>query len=422
MKRGIHAYYRGFAIIAIILSIFIIVFNFYIYNYYLKFTTPINAHASNNADISFIVETSSLTYPQISITNPESITYTSHRTELDYIVSGANLDVCKYSLNLGVTNTTITCGENVSGIISVEGSNTWTVYANNTVGGANSSSVTFLVSIPTPSVTPSGGGGGGAIAPISLLRDFDVTPAEFNIFAVSGEQIEKEIKLINKGKIGITIDISLSGINDIVALNTNQISLGKDEQESVFLILKAPKEGIFAGKIIFSSGDISKEVLVLINVRSEKKLFDVSLISSELGKTILIGEDLNTFVSLARMGLSGEVNTTINYIIKDFEGNILFIESESFLIYENKDFAKEFMTSSLSPGDYIAGIEVIYPGGFATSSIHFIIVEKISIYWSLIAIVLAILSIIIIIYSVIIYKRAGRHEYPTWKIIGVEKR
>jgi hypothetical protein len=51
-------------------------------------------------------------------------------------------------LNGGTTNTTITCGENVSSITSVEGSNTWKVWANNSLGEIFVDSITFGVALP----------------------------------------------------------------------------------------------------------------------------------------------------------------------------------------------------------------------------------------------------------------------------------
>ena len=82
--------------------------------------------------------------PNLSIVFPTNTTYATDVGELNYSVRDANLQACRYSLNGGVTNTTIVCGQNASGLISSEGSNTWSVYANDSAGNVNSSSVTFF--------------------------------------------------------------------------------------------------------------------------------------------------------------------------------------------------------------------------------------------------------------------------------------
>ncbi|MEK6840674.1 MAG: hypothetical protein AABX79_01845, partial [Nanoarchaeota archaeon] len=94
-----------------------------------------------------------VTPPQISILHPQNNSYSSVRTQLNYTASdNFALDKCWYSINLGATNTTITCGQNISGLDSGQGSSTWRVYANDTRGNQNSSSVTFLVDSINPAI------------------------------------------------------------------------------------------------------------------------------------------------------------------------------------------------------------------------------------------------------------------------------
>ncbi len=402
---------KNLLIVAIIISFIIIVINFLIYNYYLSLFKSISASASNTGSLSFSVEGDTIS-PLISITDPENTTYTSHRTKLDYTVSDdASLNSCWYSLDNGVTNTTITCGNNVSGITSSAGSNTWIVYANDTSGNRNSSSVTFSVSIPAspaPAAAAAGGGGGGA-AGIAATKEFDVTPTELNLFLIPGEETDREIKVVNREKSSLIINIEITGINDIVKLNTNQLVLSPGAEQRVLLTVKAPESGIYAGRIIFKSGETRKEVFVLVNVRSEKKLFDVSITLPESYKTIYRGQDLNAFISLLQIGPPIGTDITIAYLIKDFNGNTISKESETLFVYEAKSFVKEFPASNLKIGDYIAGIEVTYPGGFATSSTHFRIIEKRVDFQFIVIIIIAILAIIIIIYSILRYKKADKY-------------
>jgi len=81
--------------------------------------------------------------PNINITLPLNITYAIPPTKISYIASDTNLQSCWYSLDKGTTNTTITCGNNVTGLSSNVGSNTWTVYVNDSASNTNKSVVTF---------------------------------------------------------------------------------------------------------------------------------------------------------------------------------------------------------------------------------------------------------------------------------------
>ncbi len=101
------------------------------------------------------VSEADVTPPQISIIHPQNISYDSVQTQLNYTASdnfGLNYCECWYSLNEGETNTTITCGQNITGLNSGQGSSTWTIWANDTKGNENSSSVTFFVDSIAPTI------------------------------------------------------------------------------------------------------------------------------------------------------------------------------------------------------------------------------------------------------------------------------
>jgi hypothetical protein len=92
-------------------------------------------------------------FPEIFMNHPENRSYNANITELNYTITDENILSCWYSLNNGSTNTSITCGSNITGITSNEGSNTWIIYANDTSNNLNSSSKTFLIDSIIPSVT-----------------------------------------------------------------------------------------------------------------------------------------------------------------------------------------------------------------------------------------------------------------------------
>jgi M6 family metalloprotease-like protein len=92
--------------------------------------------------------------PVLTIVSPQNTTYQYNVTELDYTVSSSNLDSCWYSLDGGVTNVTIACNQNITGLSSLKGSNTWTVWVNTTEGTEVTRSVTFSVVIPGDAYEP----------------------------------------------------------------------------------------------------------------------------------------------------------------------------------------------------------------------------------------------------------------------------
>ena len=89
------------------------------------------------------------TAPVVNIVYPNNgTTYNGNVTALNYTVSDAQLQSCWYSLNNGVANATIICGQNITGINANEGGNTWRVYANDSAGNLGLGLVIFNVNLP----------------------------------------------------------------------------------------------------------------------------------------------------------------------------------------------------------------------------------------------------------------------------------
>ncbi|MBI2448785.1 hypothetical protein HYV49_00635 [Candidatus Pacearchaeota archaeon] len=81
-------------------------------------------------------------------TNASNFTYAN--VNVNYTVSDVNLESCKYTSNSGSTNTTITCGNNITDQTWNDGVIVITVYAKDTSGLENSSTVTFNVDARGP--------------------------------------------------------------------------------------------------------------------------------------------------------------------------------------------------------------------------------------------------------------------------------
>lgn len=113
----------------------------------------------------FTTSTYQITYditpPSGNIDYPRNMTYNYTVTNLNYTMTEINPHNCYWTNNSGVNNYTITCGVNITtGIASLEGTNTWKLYINDSVGFINESSVTFIQDTTPPSIiiiSPSNG-------------------------------------------------------------------------------------------------------------------------------------------------------------------------------------------------------------------------------------------------------------------------
>ena len=100
------------------------------------------ANNINSSSVRFNIDS---VVPTLTITYPLNITYTINVSAINYTITETNPSRCWYSNSSGVWNsTTQTAGTNFTNVISKEGSNTWTLYCNDTLNNVNSSSVTFV--------------------------------------------------------------------------------------------------------------------------------------------------------------------------------------------------------------------------------------------------------------------------------------
>jgi len=262
----------------------------------------------------------------------------------------------------------------------------------------------------TPAVTLSTGGGGGGtgaekitnaaeiIAAKSPVESISTDTKSINIDMILDSSKERIIKIINLGNKEQEINIAQEGLDNLVSFSETNFRLLPGESRDIRVVFSAVSEpAIYTGKIYIAG----QQILSSINIRSKLLLFDASIIIPDDSKTLETGKKLNAQVTLIPMGDKPRVDVTINYVIKDFNGKTYLTESETFLVDQQLSFKKQFNTNNLPTGNYVIGIELIYPNGVATSSSHFQVSEKIPFNLQLFLLGLAI-GILVLLFAIII--------------------
>lgn len=91
--------------------------------------------------------------PVITITSPVNLSATNNpNVVINYTATDTNLNSCWWTNNFGFTNNSINCAQNISEILS-EGTYTYIIYANDSLGNIGSNSITFSVSLGGPAIT-----------------------------------------------------------------------------------------------------------------------------------------------------------------------------------------------------------------------------------------------------------------------------
>ncbi len=282
---------------------------------------------------------------------------------------------CEENCNFCVPKTCASLGYNCG---------TWSDSCSGTLNcGSCSGTCSSGVCTVTP-VTPGGGtgggGGGGTTKPKEeKLTDLKVIPEEFNLVAKLGIPSSAKISLTNikYSELPVTISLTNSLQNIISFEEETSFVMASGETRILNFEITPPSEtGIYTGKIIFTSEEKRLEVPFVLNVGSGLSLFDVSLDINEQDRTIDIGERLKGQINLVQAGVQENVDVSIHYLVKDFEDNIYLEETETIMVYKQKNYEHEFNTQNLPAGDYVIGAEVIYTGGVATASYPFKVIAK----------------------------------------------
>ena len=93
------------------------------------------------------------TDPVVSIVTPTATLYNTSTIPFNYTVTDTHLNSCWYSMNGGSSNTSLTCGVNVSSLSVSQGWNTVNLYVNDSVSRNASTSITFKVDSQAPSIS-----------------------------------------------------------------------------------------------------------------------------------------------------------------------------------------------------------------------------------------------------------------------------
>ena len=388
----------------------------YIYNFTIPGTYNVTAlyfstqNYSQSSETFYVTAVNSSIFPIISLLSPaDGYSSTTTTTTFQYLVAGDTTINCSLILNDGIANfnsSVVIDGSTINEFISSTpvGSYSWSVNCTDSFNNeANSSTRIFTITSPPTPVSPGGGGGGGG-APTKV--DFELGKTTYETTISLDYTEHSQISLTNKENSKKTFTISKDNLDGILFLDKASMTLEAGETSDIAFTITSPNEvGIYTGKIIVSSGNTQKEILVVINVKTDKSLFDIGINIPSLLKTITPGENLKAQINLLQAGIKEKMDVTLNYIIKDFNGQIYVEDSETIMVYDKKTFEKEFHTSELPVGDYVLGVELIYPGGVAVASSQFKVREGFAGFTkeqiTLVGIIIVLLAVLLIIFLII---------------------
>lgn len=251
-------------------------------------------------------------------------------------------------------------------------------------------------------------GGGGAGTPVS---DISINPKSITLVMLNGTYQERLIEIKNTGTKSQTLTISETDSSNIIHLDIFSLTIPAGGTQYLNVTILAPiVEGNYLGNIKIGTQSVS------VNVTSKTKflLFDSNIVILNANYKVMQSDQLKTKVELIPMGDKERMDVTLNYVIGDATGKVYLTQSETVMVEDKIIIYRNFETGMLPLGDYIVGLELVYPNGVAPSSARFEVIENIPLNYIFVIPIILIIGILLDITLIIwILARISKRRLAT---------
>ncbi|MFA5060817.1 MAG: hypothetical protein WC494_00680 [Candidatus Pacearchaeota archaeon] len=230
---------------------------------------------------------------------------------------------------------------------------------------------------PAPDIPEGGGPSGGiSVGPPLSISNFELDKNFLYYSIKQGETANGSIKVKNTGNNSQSITLS-HNLEKFLFLSEEKFSLSPQEIKNIGVTVFAEDKEIpevYTGKINVKSGNLTKYINVLINIKERSPLFDVS---GELTEDyVYSGQKVEVSFNLTNMGHLKGIDVFFYYAIKDFDGNILTFKEESIAIEDKLELVRGLsIPRDLPPGQYVLYLKASYGENIATGSYSFFVLE-----------------------------------------------
>ncbi len=248
---------------------------------------------------------------------------------------------------------------------------------------AQETSVPTKVVIPeenppaSPSNQPSGGGGGNG-GRTELVRDFTVNPDLIKITLKQGNLVTKTIEIKNTGNTNLNIIITPLNLDGFLLIEEKEFLLKRRESKIITLDLFSSIEqppGINFGKLVIQSGDIIKEIPLIIEIKGRDAIFDIQVKVKDKNK--FKGEDVEADITLLNSGDLKPVDVTLYYALMGLEGKEIIFTTETLALEDELKITRRFtIPANIEAGNYLFYAKLEYLNQTAFGSDTFTVISE----------------------------------------------
>jgi len=224
-------------------------------------------------------------------------------------------------------------------------------------------------------VSPTGavvGGEGGSKGSGIIEPSFEVDQDTINLFVKKGDVLRKSIKIVNTGDEVLEFVIDPQHLGEVIAFAESSFVLKGGEERIIEFNIRSGKgiaPGVYVGDILIKAKGLLKIIKTIIEIESEKVLFDINLDIPLDYKKVSPGDEIVLQSTLHNLGGLTNVDILIEYIIKNTKGETILREEETLKVGSQAAFSKRLkLPEDLPWGEYVAIAIVRYENSVGTST------------------------------------------------------
>lgn len=302
----------------------------------------------------------------------------------------------------------------------LEGNYQITFYANDSSGALASvtSSFTITTTITSSGSSSSSGSGGGGNSAI-ITRRVTLDKEQMTIKAFQGDVKSEYLTLTNHESSPVTVNIYTENNNSLVEVKESVFELAAGETKGIrfqAIVSEETPTGLYlvVFKIKLGQNDV-RELPVSVEVTSKNPLLDVKLSFVEESRRFRPGEDFLSKIELFNLGKTERVDITMEYVIKDQQGTIIYSGEETLAVNTQISYLKSLqLPKDIPGGTYILYIKATYNGNIASASQWFVVVpESNTKQWWIIVLASVALGISLVYIIIMALLRRGNRRQNT---------
>lgn len=232
----------------------------------------------------------------------------------------------------------------------------------------------------------SGGGSGGSsggtprteVEIISPNADFSFDKNPLIMKIKQGQTRREFLRITNIGGEKLDISLSVQGIKRLVLLDQENFVLLPGQYKDVaidFFARESEFPDIYTGRITARTVQLIKGVNLILEVEKRSPLFDIRADIKD--KEISPGGILRTEIAMVNVGDQKKVDVALDYVIKNFNDETIFLEHETLAVDKSLILNREFEISDDFPeGEYVFYVKLTYQEEIATSAVPFSVARR----------------------------------------------